>query len=301
VGIIHYGKNGAHILPTPGGNNLRNLSKPTNQTVKTTAGITDYLNLPSSIDTYVDPVTQRLQNMYGDVTKKTPAYAYAGGKNVTALTEIERKMCEIGKKIETNIQNKMADLPEPAKQALTFLGGFSDRVLSNLLPGEINNKPYQETYQVSYSNGQLLGDITSLAIGAITTLLGGIIATAGGLGELLGGDAVLTGAGAPAGVATIGISIEVIAAGAGVTAYGVSVSMSASSNLGEDISESMDTDKNVTEYKFPKSNKDMKNTFGIDEKTFHKKVKPEILKQIKKDPKYGKKFKNCRHQILILE
>jgi RHS repeat-associated protein len=30
------------ILPTPGGNNLRNLSKPTNQTVKTTAGITDY-------------------------------------------------------------------------------------------------------------------------------------------------------------------------------------------------------------------------------------------------------------------
>lgn len=44
-------------------------------------------------------------------------------------------------------------------------------------------------------------------------------------------------------------------------------------------------------FTFPKSNKDMKSVFGIDDKTFHKEVKPEILKQIKNDPTYGKEFK----------
>ncbi|MCZ8514932.1 polymorphic toxin-type HINT domain-containing protein [Paenibacillus filicis] len=44
-------------------------------------------------------------------------------------------------------------------------------------------------------------------------------------------------------------------------------------------------------FTFPKSGKDMKKVFGIDEKTFHKEVKPEVLKQIKNDPVYGKEFK----------
>ncbi|MBQ4900938.1 hypothetical protein KB559_19040 [Paenibacillus sp. Marseille-P2973] len=35
----------------------------------------------------------------------------------------------------------------------------------------------------------------------------------------------------------------------------------------------------------------MKKVFGIDEKVFHKEVKPEILKQIRNDSKYGKDFK----------
>lgn len=42
---------------------------------------------------------------------------------------------------------------------------------------------------------------------------------------------------------------------------------------------------------FPKSNKDMKNVFGIGDKTFHQQVKPEIIKQIKNDPVYGSEFK----------
>lgn len=45
------------------------------------------------------------------------------------------------------------------------------------------------------------------------------------------------------------------------------------------------------DYKFPKSNTDMKKIFNVNDKVFHKEIKPEILKQIKQDPKYGREFK----------
>ncbi|MCE5284537.1 MAG: hypothetical protein LLG02_01625 [Pelosinus sp.] len=41
---------------------------------------------------------------------------------------------------------------------------------------------------------------------------------------------------------------------------------------------------------FPKSNSEMLKLFKIDSNTFHKQVKPEILKQIKQDPVYSKEF-----------
>jgi len=46
-----------------------------------------------------------------------------------------------------------------------------------------------------------------------------------------------------------------------------------------------------TDFKFPKSNSDIKKVFGIDNKVFHEQVKPEILKQIRNDPIYSKEFK----------
>lgn len=35
----------------------------------------------------------------------------------------------------------------------------------------------------------------------------------------------------------------------------------------------------------------MKKIFGVNDKIFHKEIKPEILKQIKQDPVYSKAFK----------
>ncbi|PXV83814.1 RHS repeat-associated protein, partial [Lachnotalea glycerini] len=68
-------------------------SEPT-KTVKTTAGISDYLHFPGEVqvesEVSVDPVTQSLENRYGEVTTKTDSYAYAGGLFVTAFGEAER-------------------------------------------------------------------------------------------------------------------------------------------------------------------------------------------------------------------
>ncbi|WP_338081057.1 hypothetical protein [Clostridium saccharoperbutylacetonicum] len=47
----------------------------------------------------------------------------------------------------------------------------------------------------------------------------------------------------------------------------------------------------AADYKFPKSNNDMKKIFGVNDKTFHKEIKTEIIKQINKDPVYSKEFK----------
>jgi hypothetical protein len=35
----------------------------------------------------------------------------------------------------------------------------------------------------------------------------------------------------------------------------------------------------------------MKKIFGVNDKTFYKEIKPEIIKQINKDPVYSKEFK----------
>lgn len=48
---------------------------------------------------------------------------------------------------------------------------------------------------------------------------------------------------------------------------------------------------NAGDFKFPKSNSDIKKVFGISDKVFHKKIKPEIIKQINKDLVYSKEFK----------
>ena|GEM_PF-1912661 len=45
------------------------------------------------------------------------------------------------------------------------------------------------------------------------------------------------------------------------------------------------------DFKFPKSNNDMKKVFGVKDKVFHKEIKPEIIKQIKKDSVYSKEFR----------
>ncbi|NSB34556.1 hypothetical protein [Clostridium saccharoperbutylacetonicum] len=34
----------------------------------------------------------------------------------------------------------------------------------------------------------------------------------------------------------------------------------------------------AADYKFPKSNNDMKKIFGVNDKTFYKEIKPEIIK-----------------------
>jgi RHS repeat-associated protein len=148
------------ILPTPGGKNLRDLSNRTNQKVKTTAGITDYINIPSAIDTYVDPVTQRLQNMYGDVTKIRPAYAYSKGRLVTALTEIERKMCEVGDWSKTYIKNKVDSLPESVKKIASFFKGVGDSTINNLMPFEISGN--ETSYPIMYYFGKLTGDLLNI-------------------------------------------------------------------------------------------------------------------------------------------
>jgi hypothetical protein len=43
-------------------------------------------------------------------------------------------------------------------------------------------------------------------------------------------------------------------------------------------------------YRFPESNSDIKKVFEVNKEIFHKDIKPEILKQIKRDPMYKKDF-----------
>ena len=48
---------------------------------------------------------------------------------------------------------------------------------------------------------------------------------------------------------------------------------------------------NSGKYRFPGSNKEMQEIFGVTDKVYHKQIKPLILKQIRNDSVYGKLFK----------
>lgn len=62
--------------------------------------------------------------------------------------------------------------------------------------------------------------------------------------------------------------------------------LQASIRTGESVIEGSNTN-----FTFPKGSNDIKRVFGVEEKTFHKQVKSEILKQISRDSEYGKEFR----------
>ncbi|RDY25939.1 hypothetical protein CG710_022095, partial [Lachnotalea glycerini] len=117
------------IVSMPGEIHIK--SEPT-KTVKTTAGISDYLHFPGEVqvesEVSVDPVTQSLENRYGEVTTKTDSYAYAGGLFVTAFGEAERIMCELANHVKLCGNIAYTQLPETLKQVVEFFSGFVDSI-----------------------------------------------------------------------------------------------------------------------------------------------------------------------------
>ncbi|BCJ92676.1 hypothetical protein acsn021_02450 [Anaerocolumna cellulosilytica] len=148
------------------------------------------------------------------------------------------------------------------------------------------NHDYRYESGVDYYTGRVVGDVLSMlgGSGSIVSGIGTIVTsiTGGGAITVSSGGTLVLGGGA--------IVVEGVIAGTAQVTYGGVVLEASAKNFGNDLNKLREA-SNKGGFKFPKSNSDMKKVFGVNDKVFHKQIKPEIIRQINKDPVYSKEFR----------
>ncbi|AOT68322.1 RHS repeat domain-containing protein [Geosporobacter ferrireducens] len=143
-----------------------------------------------------------------------------------------------------------------------FFFGAASKLTGNT-PAGWQNSSYAKEFNETYTAGK------------ITNQIYGLVNISSGLKDLISkGKFVINSAGELVSVGT-GEVVGVFKTVKGTIVFSLS-------NKGA---------SNGADFKFPKSNNDMKKIFGVNDKTYHKEIKPKILKQIKQDSVYGKEFK----------
>jgi hypothetical protein len=177
---------------------------------------------------------------------------------------------------------------------MTWMPGYEDyyRDLQRMLDINVETE--------SYYFGRMVGDVLSIIAGTENALagaaaVGGSILTGAVITISSYGTATLQGVSISVAGATAGVAVAV--ASAAVTAYSIG-------NLFDDRDRYLQLRSNRMNARssgsgtegagntnFPKSSSDIKRVYGVDEKTFHREIKPEIIKQIQNNPTYSKVFK----------
>lgn len=112
----------------------------------------------------------------------------------------------------------------------------------------------------------------------------GVVTTITGVIGTIGGCAVVTLATGGMGLLVDGV---IVTEGVALTATGIAVTMDGINGLTTSNFASNDSGGSYNT-KFPKGNKEFNKTFGTNENTFHRDIKPEIQKDLKADPELSK-------------